>query len=93
MSSIGTSSGSIWTGVFHSPTTGSTGASSTVRLRATFAAREMRAASRAVSCTASRVSSLVAAKPQEPSTSVRTPMPYDSVSLTLVICRSRVKIA
>src|SRR5918996_468815 len=34
--------------------------------------------------------SLVAANPQEPLTRARTPMPYDSASLTPVTCRSRV---
>ena len=40
--------------------------------------------------TAPRVIVLVAANPQLPSTSVRTPSPYDSLSLTLATCRSRV---
>src|SRR5688572_4285676 len=90
LSSIGTSTGSVCTGVRQVPTTGCTGASSTGRFCALRAARAMRAASRAASCTASRVIWLVAANPHDPFTSARTPMPYDSESLTAVTCRSRV---
>ena len=74
------------------PFTGGAGASSTGRFCTDLAARAMRAASRAAFTTPSFVIVLVAANPHEPFTSVRTPMPYDSQSVTPVICRSRVLI-
>jgi hypothetical protein len=78
------------TGVIHVPFTTGAGASSTGRFCTARAARAMRAASRAVFTTPSFVMLLVAAKPHEPLTSVRMPMPYDSESATPVIRRSRV---
>jgi hypothetical protein len=77
-------------GVCQVPVTTGAGASSTGRFCAPLAARESRAASRATLATPSVVSTLVAAKPHAPFTSVRTPMPYDSPSDTPVIWRSRV---
>ena len=92
MSSSGTSIGSRRTGVIHVPCTGVTGASSTRRFCTVRAARDRTAASRAAFCAPARVIVLVAAKPQQPLISVRTPSPYDSLSLTPVTCRSRVLI-
>ena len=89
-SSSGTSSGSRRIGVIHVPVTGLTGASSTRCLRTMRAARDMAAASAAARWAPARVIVLVAAKPQLPSTSVRTPRPYDSLSLTPDTWRSRV---
>ena len=53
-------------------------------------ARESRGLLRVPSRTPSFVMVLVAANPHDPSTSARTPMPYDSESLTPVTWRSRV---
>ena len=83
--SIGTSIGSFTTGVIHVPLAGATGASSTGRRIVLFAARERRTASRAQRATASFVIVAVDANPHAPSTSVRTPIPYDSESVTPVI--------
>ena len=91
-SSSGTSIGSRRTGVIQVPVTGLTGASSTRCRRTMRAARDMATASAAARCAPSRVIVLVAANPQLPSTSVRTPNPYDSLSLTPVTWRSRVEI-
>ena len=89
-SSMGTSMGSRVTGVIHVPLTTGAAANSTGRFCTVLAAREMRAASRAAFTTPSVVMLLVAAKPHDPLTSVRTPMPYDSESATPVMRRSRV---
>ena len=84
LSSIGTSSGSRLAGVIQVPFTGVTGASSTFRACTARAARDMTMASSAALCAPARVMALVAAKPQQPLTSVRTPRPYDSLSVTPV---------
>src|SRR5207244_10637043 len=64
--------------------------SSTGRFCSERAALATCAASRAAAATAAFVIVLVAANPQLPFTSVRTPRPYDSVSLMLLTRRSRV---
>ena len=74
------------------PSTGVTGASSTGRFCTATPRARSAAASRAAP--ARRRSSGRSSRriPTSRSTSVRTPMPYDSVSLTPVTCRSRVAI-
>ena len=91
-SSSGTSIGSVRTGVIQVPCTGVTGASSTRCLSTARAAFDSTMASSAACRAPSGVIALVAAKPQQPSTSVRTPSPYDSLSLTPVTWRSRVEM-
>ena len=74
-SSTGTSIGSRRTGVIHVPRAGATGASSTrwrLTARAAFASTT---ADSAACCAPARRIWLVAAKPQLPSTSTRTPRP------------------
>jgi hypothetical protein len=76
--------------VIQVPVTGFTGASSTRDFPTMRAARDMAAASAAARWAPAAVITLVAANPQLPSMSVRTPRPYDSLSLTAATWRSRV---
>src|SRR5450759_1063749 len=76
LSTIGIGNGSVWIGLFHSPTwLPGVGASTTGWSWLARFALACVIADFVIDATASLVSWLVAAKPHAPSTSVRTPMP------------------
>ena len=91
LSVIATLNGSVSIGLFHSPTwLPGVGASCTGRNWLARLARACSSAARVALATESLSRRLVAAKPHAPSTSVRTPSPKVSVSLTPCTMRSRV---
>src|ERR1019366_8506873 len=91
LASSGTSQGSVVYALFHVAFGyAGAGASSTGRSRATRFAFAIETASRAAAVTFSVVRYRVAANPQQPSTSARTPQPSVSVSTTFTIWCSRV---
>ena len=80
---------SLVVGVIHERCTAVTGANSAGRRCTARAALAITTASRAAATTPAWLISLVAAHPQLPCTSTRTPTPYNSLSLTVWTCRSR----